>query len=151
MTGAGDHPSTSAQATEGLGESLASLLRPGAVLLLEGQLASGKTTLVRGLVRGLGGDPDEVVSPSFVLLLTYPCGPGPVLRLHHVDLYRLADEPRALREIGLEEVLSDPDAVVAVEWPRERALDWLPTDAEVWRVRIERTVGDHRRIEIDGP
>ena len=106
------------EATEEIGRQLAPLLEPGDLILLEGDLAAGKTTLVRGLLEGLGGKAGEVTSPSFVILQTYPCDLKGVWRLHHVDLYRLAAEAGALREIGLEELLSDAAAVVAIEWPR---------------------------------
>ncbi len=99
--------SDSAAATDELGCSLAGELAAGDLVLLAGDLAAGKTTLVRGLLRGLGGDPTEVSSPSFVLLQTYRCRRGRIAALHHVDLYRLADSLAELREIGLEELLSD--------------------------------------------
>ncbi len=138
-------------ATEALGAALAARLEPGDLVLLEGDLAAGKTTFVRGLAAGLGGDPDDVTSPTFVLVQSYPFAGGPVRRLHHVDLYRLDDSVRALGELGLEEMLSEPDAVMAVEWPKERVAAWLPEAARVWRVRFEVLEGDTRRITIDGP
>jgi len=100
--------SSSAAATERAGAGLAARLRAGDVVLLEGDLAAGKTTLVRGLVVGLGGSAEDVSSPSFVLVQSYPCAAVGVQRLHHIDLYRLADQLRELRALGLEEFLSDP-------------------------------------------
>jgi tRNA threonylcarbamoyladenosine biosynthesis protein TsaE len=143
--------SDSAEATEEIGEALAAELRPGDVVMLRGGLAAGKTTLVRGLTRGLGGDPDEVSSPSFVLIQTYPCGRFGVRELHHVDLYRLADEPEPLREIGLEEVLSDPHAVVAIEWPREAVAGQLPRVARCWTVSIEIRDLERREVTVKQP
>ena len=139
---------SSAEETERLGEELAAQLRPGDVVLLEGDLAAGKTTLVRGLLRGLGGEAGEVSSPSFVIVRSHACGRHRVQRLHHVDLYRLGDEVDGLREIGLEELLSDADAVVAVEWPRSTVLEWLPVDARCWRIRLEASGESTRRIRV---
>lgn len=143
--------STSAAATEALGRELAPRLAAGDVVRLEGDLAAGKTTLVRGLLAGLGGDPAEVTSPSFVLVETYPCRGRGIERLHHVDLYRLADRVGDLRELGLEELLSDPRAVVAMEWPKEGVMGWLPRDARVWRVALTVLDDDTREIEITEP
>jgi tRNA threonylcarbamoyl adenosine modification protein YjeE len=107
----------SADATEGAGHTLAESLRAGDVVLLAGDLAAGKTTFVRGLVRGLSGDSETVSSPTFVLIQSYPCSSRSIRSLHHVDLYRLDNRVADLREVGLSEVLSDAEAVVAVEWP----------------------------------
>jgi tRNA threonylcarbamoyl adenosine modification protein YjeE len=143
--------STSAEQTERLGGRLAQRLLPGDVVLLEGDLAAGKTTLVRGLVRALGGLDTEVASPTFVLLLSYTC-PGPEIRtVHHVDLYRLGEKIADLREIGLEDVLSAQDTIVAVEWPKKTLARWIPTDSRIWRVAITTDHDDSRRIEITPP
>jgi len=143
--------SPSADATEAVGAALAELLQPGDVVLLEGDLAAGKTTLVRGAVRALGGDATDVSSPTFVLLQSYHCNRGLVVTLHHVDLYRLGEKISDLREIGIEEVLSDPAAVVAVEWPKDVLATWIPADARVWRVIITTGDDDTRRIEVVAP
>jgi tRNA threonylcarbamoyladenosine biosynthesis protein TsaE len=143
--------SDSAEATEGVGLEFSRRLRPADVLLLEGDLAAGKTTFVRGLVEGLGGDPDLVSSPTFVLLQSYDCGVGEVTVLHHVDLYRLAEDVADLREIGLEDTLSDATAIIAVEWPKDTLARWVPADARTWRVAITTEKADARRIEITPP
>jgi tRNA threonylcarbamoyladenosine biosynthesis protein TsaE len=143
--------SPSADSTEAVGAALAELLQPGDVVLLEGDLAAGKTTLVRGLVCALGGDDADVSSPSFVLLQSYPCAATAISVVHHVDLYRLGEKIADLREIGIEEVLSDSAAVVAVEWPKDALARWIPTDARVWRVVITTETNDARRIEITPP
>ena len=143
--------SSSATATERAGTALAARLRAGDVVLLEGDLAAGKTTLVRGLVAGLGGSAEDVSSPSFVLVQTYPCAAAGVERLHHIDLYRLADQLRELRALGLEEFLSDPAAVTAVEWPKDTLAAWIPADSRVWHCRLTLLDGGARRIEITSP
>ena len=92
-----------------LGERLAASLRAGATLLLHGDLGAGKTTLVRGIAKGLGIDPVEVSSPTFVLIQEYTGR----LKLYHVDLYRV--ERAAVDDLGLEE-LAEGSAVVVIEW-----------------------------------
>jgi len=140
--------SRSAGATETSGSDLAARLEAGDVVLLEGDLAAGKTTFVRGLVDGLGGSAAAVSSPTFVLLQSYDCSSGDITVVHHVDLYRLAEDVNDLREIGLEETLSDPTAIIAVEWPKDTLATWIPSDARVWRVSITTREDDARLIEI---
>jgi tRNA threonylcarbamoyl adenosine modification protein YjeE len=143
--------SPSPESTEGIGESIAAQLQGGDILLLEGDLAAGKTTMVRGVVRALGGDDSEVSSPSFVLVQSYPCAGATIDVVHHVDLYRLRDTISDLREIGVEELLSDPAAVTAVEWPKDALAVWMPANARLWRVVITTGDDDLRRIEIHSP
>ncbi len=137
--------------TEAAGRELAARLEPGDLLLLEADLAAGKTTFVRGLVEGLGGDPGDVSSPTFVIVQTYEVPAGSIVRVHHVDLYRLADaNDDEFREIGLEEILSDDDAVVAVEWPVDAVARWVPGDVHPWRIRLTVVApGETRRIEME--
>ncbi len=151
MTLSEQSTSRSARATETAGRKLAARLRAGDVVLLEGDLAAGKTTFVRGLTMGLKGDPETVSSPSFVLLQSYDCAAGGITVLHHVDLYRLAENMADLREVGLEDTLSDPTAVVAVEWPKDTLAVWIPADARTWRVSISTKHDDSRIIEITPP
>ena len=93
-----------------LGRRLAASLRPGDVLALAGDLASGKTNFMKGVAAGLGIDGD-VTSPTFTLIHEYRGGRLP---LYHADLYRLESEDEAIR-IGLDEYL-DGDGVTAIEW-----------------------------------
>jgi tRNA threonylcarbamoyladenosine biosynthesis protein TsaE len=137
--------------TEKAGRDFADRLRAGDFVRLEGDLAAGKTTFVRGLVAGLGGDDRLVSSPSFVLVNGYDCSCGEIRVVHHVDLYRLAEDLADLREIGLEELLSDPAAVIAVEWPKDTLATWIPACARTWRVVITTGDDDARRIEIKPP
>lgn len=101
-----------ADAMEALGASLASRLRPGDVVALTGGLGAGKTTLARGILRGLGHQ-DEVPSPSFAIVQPYE-PPDVRMPLAHVDLYRLesADE---IAELGLDDWLTE--GALVVEWP----------------------------------
>lgn len=98
------------EATRRVGEALAGELAPDGVLLLSGDLGSGKTVLAQGVARGLGIDPAEVQSPTFTLIREHR---GPRDRLVHVDLYRL--EPAEVEGLGLEELLAGP-GVKVVEW-----------------------------------
>jgi tRNA threonylcarbamoyl adenosine modification protein YjeE len=127
-----------AAATERLGEVIARLLRAADVVLLVGDLGAGKTTLVRGLVRGLGGQ-DKVTSPTFTLRHEYATTPA----LTHVDCWRLA-EPDELDDLGLDEVLADGGALV-IEWGEfadfrfgSAALHVALTDADGGRSRVAR-------------
>jgi len=110
------------------------------VVLLSGELGAGKTAFVRGLARGLGADPDEVASPTFVLLTSYPGR----LTLHHADLYRLRGDGDEL-ELGLEE-LPGPRGVLAVEWAERLRLSPWPRPL---RVSLEHAGEDDRRILIE--
>lgn len=115
----------SAAATEALGARLASALAPGCALYLHGDLGAGKTTLARGLLRGLGHS-GTVKSPTFTLVEPYQLAGW---RLFHWDLYRLAD-PEELEYLGLRDQI-DGEAVLLIEWP-ERGCGELPAaDLEV--------------------
>src|SRR3954464_6646723 len=115
------HMSASVEQTEANAASLAQSLRGGECVALHGDLGAGKTQFVRGLVRGLGGNPRSVSSPTFVLLNVYA---GGRLTVYHLDAYRVggADDFEA---IGFPELLDQPDSVVVVEWA-ERVTSLLP-------------------------
>ena len=123
---------TSAAETEAEGQRVGSTLRTGDLLLLAGPLGAGKTTFVRGLVRGAGSEA-HVASPTFQLVRIYPGR----ITLAHVDLYRL-EASAELRDLGLEELLDE--GAVVVEWG-----DRLETDGAT-RVTFEVLDGDRRRI-----
>ena len=127
--------------TLALAEELAAGFSGGEVVLLTGELGAGKTAFVRGHARGLDADPDEVSSPTFVLLTSYPGR----LTLHHADLYRLAGDGDEL-ELGLEE-LPGPGGVLAVEWAErlERSYWAQP----VW-VRLAHAGDDCRQVTVEG-
>ncbi len=115
----------SATATERLGVRLARVLTPGCVVYLHGELGAGKTTLARGLLRGLGHR-GTVKSPTYTLVEPYQIG---AWRLFHWDLYRLSD-PEELEFLGLRDQL-DGEAVLLIEWP-ERGQGELPAaDVEI--------------------
>jgi tRNA threonylcarbamoyladenosine biosynthesis protein TsaE len=128
---------TSEKETFELAEKLAQTLRPGTFVLLHGDLGAGKTAFVRGLAAGLGIDPTEVSSPTFVLIQHYR-GPVP---LTHVDLYRL-DSAAAVDDLGLEELAAG--GVLAIEWAERLP---RPIEGSV-NVEIEDAGGNTRRITI---
>ena len=96
--------------TRDLGAALAAELAPDGVLLLSGDLGTGKTVLAQGIARGLGIEPAEVQSPTFTLIREHQGRGG---RLVHVDLYRL--DPSDVPALGLEELLAGT-GVKVVEW-----------------------------------
>jgi len=131
-----------AAATESLGKALAASLpdvcRDAPVMVhLEGPLGAGKTTLARGLLRGLGHQ-GRVRSPTFTLLEPYEL---PSCQVVHLDLYRLGD-PGELEYLGLLDLLV-PGAVALVEWA-ERGGDRLP--APDLRISLDYD-GEARRAE----
>ncbi len=137
------HETDTVAATEAVAADLAASLRPGDVIALEGDLGAGKTQFVRGLLRGLGGDPRLVSSPTYVLLNVYP---GGRLTLYHLDAYRTAGADN-LAGIGFDELL-DAGGVVAVEWPG-RVGELLP--ARRYTVSLTAIGDGQRTIEIVAP
>jgi len=111
-----------AEATEAFGASLAPLIQPGDVIALEGTLGAGKTTLARGILRGLGHRGD-VASPTFPIVVSYD-PPGVRLPAWHVDLYRIED-PAELDELGLDDALAD--GALLIEWPERLQFVWPQT------------------------
>lgn len=133
----------SAAATRRLAATLGKALAPPAVIALHGDLGAGKTTFVQGLVAGLpGGRGLRVQSPTYALARTYATTPP----VHHLDLYRLEDEGAAL-DLGLGELLLDPEALACVEWP-ERASGLLP--ARTLAVTLSGS-GSRRRVRVRCP
>lgn len=99
--------------TLALGETIAELLRPPKLVILSGEVGAGKTTLVKGIAAALGAAfEDDVTSPTFTLVHEYE---GPKIHLFHLDLYRLETEEQ-IAVLGLEEMISEPNALVLVEW-----------------------------------
>ncbi len=106
--------SSSIDQTHAFAKDLAKELKGGEVLLFEGDLGSGKTEFIRGLVFALGYK-DVVRSPTFTLVNSYPLEEGEIKFVHHLDLYRIK-EVSELPNLGIEDLLTR-DAVVCVEWP----------------------------------
>ena len=123
--------------TRALGRRLAAQLRPGDVLLLEGDLGAGKSELTRGIAAGLGIS-GPIASPSFTILNVYEDGRVP---LYHFDWYRLRDAEE-LWEMGMEEYLSG-DGVAVVEWPGQ-CPEAVPADALT--ISLRALSGNEREI-----
>jgi tRNA threonylcarbamoyladenosine biosynthesis protein TsaE len=102
--------------TVAVGRKLVDLLKPPQLLLLSGELGTGKTTLVKGIAQALdAAEPDEVTSPTFTLIHEFDgTHNGTPVKLYHLDVYRLESE-RQLETLGLDDLLT-PDALVVVEW-----------------------------------
>lgn len=130
--------SRSEEETRRLGRELAVRLAPDGILLLFGEMGSGKTVLAQGVAAGLGIDPAEVQSPTFTLVHEHR---GSVGDLVHVDLYRL--EPAEAEAIGLEEILTRR-AVKVVEWAER--LPFTPPAAR--EVRLRRMAGGAHQVEL---
>jgi tRNA threonylcarbamoyladenosine biosynthesis protein TsaE len=128
----------SEEETVALGEKLASELPPKAIVLLIGQLGAGKTTLAKGIVKGLGAAaPEDVSSPTFTLIHEY--SPS----VYHIDLYRL-DTAAQVATLGLEEIF-DRRAVVLIEWG-ERFPELMPEHR--MEIRLRTTEENSREIEV---
>jgi tRNA threonylcarbamoyladenosine biosynthesis protein TsaE len=137
----------SEEETIALGERLAHTLPRRAVVLLIGNLGAGKTTLAKGIVKGLGAaEPDEVASPTFTLIHEYPLADLAAAgkqKVYHIDLYRL-DKPNEAARLGMDE-LFEKDAVVLIEWA-EKFPELMP--AERIEIRIAAGAGDQREITV---
>lgn len=112
-------------ATEKFGKQLSTTLSSPCLVLLKGELGAGKTTLVRGFLRGLGVV-ESIKSPTFTLVESYPVTQGTV---YHFDLYRIVD-PKELEVIGFREYF-DQKSLVFIEWP-EQGAEYIPApDLEI--------------------
>jgi tRNA threonylcarbamoyladenosine biosynthesis protein TsaE len=133
------------EGTERAGAELAAQLRPGDVVLVSGDLGTGKTTFVRGALRALGVT-EAVTSPTFVVGVLYDGADGPIA---HLDLYRLSgleDE-----DPGLLDPYFGADTVTFVEWPeRAGSAAELGGRAIARHITLEHAGGDRRRIEVRG-
>jgi tRNA threonylcarbamoyladenosine biosynthesis protein TsaE len=133
----------SARATRALGERLGSLLRPGDVVALVGELGAGKTQLVRGVCEGAGVPEHEVSSPSFAIVASYH-GRIPV---HHADLYRISDEDE-LYGTGFGDLVGGEGALL-VEWA-DRIPGALPDERLTLTLSHDDAAPSVRHVEIDG-
>jgi len=131
----------SAEETTELGRQLAGELKPGSMVLLRGELGTGKTTLVKGIAEGFqAAEADRVTSPTFTLIHEYR---GPEVTLYHIDLYRV-DTPRELDTLAIDD-LRDPNSILLIEWGEKFERFVRERDVEI---AIEHKDGDERAIKI---
>jgi tRNA threonylcarbamoyladenosine biosynthesis protein TsaE len=130
----------SSEETIAKGREIAANLRPPVIVMLSGELGSGKTTLTKGIISGMGAArEEEVTSPTFTLVHVFHND----WKVYHIDLYRI-ENFTDLESLGLEDVLGE-EAVVIIEWPERFTFrtDWPRVD-----IRLEHAGGDSRRISI---
>lgn len=131
----------SPEETMEFGRELASRLNPPCLILLMGELGTGKTTLTKGIVEGLGAARGEdVTSPSFALVHEY----SGQWRVYHIDLYRI-ESMKELSTLGIDDILGD-DSVVLVEWGEKLGND---LGAGAIHIRLEYAGNDDRRIAVE--
>ena len=137
----------SAEETTSFGRQFAARLKAPIVVLLSGELGSGKTTLTKGIVSGLGAaGEEEVTSPTFTLVHVYgqsDRSERAVGKVYHVDLYRI-ENFHDFETLGMEDVFEKP-GVLIVEWAERFPLrsPWPQI-----RVRLEHLEGDRRRLTV---
>ena len=141
----------SSEETIAKGREIAAQLRAPVLVLLKGDLGSGKTTLTKGLISGLGAAKEEdITSPTFNLVHQFrrpvraeaaPQAGAQACTVYHVDLYRI-ENFHDLETLGLEDALSE-NAIVIIEWPEHFT---FRTDWPTVEIRLEHAGGDSRRI-----
>ncbi len=130
----------SAEETTRWGREFAARLQPPVLVLLSGDLGSGKTTLTKGIVAGLGAaSEEEVTSPTFALVHVH----GNAKKVYHADLYRI-ESLHDFETLGLEDLFASP-AVVILEWSERFP---LKSSWPHMRVRLEHLGGEARRISV---
>jgi|CXWL01.1.fsa_nt_gi tRNA threonylcarbamoyladenosine biosynthesis protein TsaE len=131
----------SAAETEALAQQLLSKTLKHRIVLLSGELGSGKTTFVKGLARALGIQ-QLIKSPTYTYLNSYRLQTTDYKLFLHFDLYRLpeisVDLEHVKASIGLEEALNNPQALVVVEWPER-----LPIDTQHLKIEFKKRASNH--------
>lgn len=137
----------SAEETIQWGREFAKRLKAPVLVLLTGDLGTGKTTLTKGLVSGLGAaEEDDVTSPTFTLVHVYGKQAKAGARVYHADLYRI-ESFHDFETLGLEDIFASP-GIAILEWSEKFP---LPSPWPVVRVRMEHLGGDLRRIFVLDP
>jgi tRNA threonylcarbamoyladenosine biosynthesis protein TsaE len=134
----------SAEETIARGRELGASLTAPLLILLQGELGAGKTTLTKGIASGFGAAAEEeITSPTFTLIHRYSGAKVPV---YHIDLYRI-EGARDLDTLGLDDVFAE-DAIVIIEWP-----DRMPPrhDWPILRIALSHSGEDARHIELESP
>lgn len=123
----------SAEQTIALGRELVEALSPPKLVLLRGDLGTGKTTLVKGIAAAFhAAEEEDVTSPTFTLIHEYR---GPAATLYHIDLYRV-DTPRQLETLGLDDLISE-NSILLIEWGEKFARFERDKDVEIALDRLD--------------
>jgi tRNA threonylcarbamoyladenosine biosynthesis protein TsaE len=137
-----EYLSNSNEQTLEIGQQIASTLVGGDILLMYGDLGAGKTTLTKGIAKGLGVD-NDITSPTFTLMNMYPVDVGNIKQLVHIDTYRMEDAQELL-DIGVEDYLGSPDTVTIIEWPEK--IESLLTGKNIKKIFLEHLGEEKRNI-----
>jgi tRNA threonylcarbamoyladenosine biosynthesis protein TsaE len=137
----GQFTTRSAEETFELAYSIGEAINEPAVFLLQGDLGVGKTVFAKGVGAGLDIDPAEVNSPTFTIVNRHEGR----MRLYHLDLYRIAGGANEVYDLGLDEILEEPEAVVVIEWPERLGHFAIPN---AYRVVINDLGGDDRSVSV---
>jgi len=142
---AGEYTCCDAAETFALGKNFGEHLTGGEIILLDGLLGAGKTVFTKGVASALSVDPNEVTSPSFTLVNRHTGR----LTLYHIDLYRLPEGATAAHAVDLDELLTETQAVIVIEWAERLGAEY-PLPSPVYRISIEGDGDEPRRIIIRG-
>ena len=137
----GQFVTRSAEETFDLAYRIGEAISGPAVFLLQGDLGVGKTVFAKGVGAGLDIDPAEVNSPTFTILNRHEGR----MRMYHLDLYRIEGGADEVYSLGLDEMLSEDDVVVVVEWPERLGAFAIP---DAYRVVIDDLGGDERSVSV---
>ena len=133
----------SAEETIAFGRTLAETLAPPKLVVLRGELGSGKTTLVKGIAEAFhAASEEDVISPTFTLVHEYR---SPRVNVYHIDLYRV-DTQRELETLGLDDLIAE-NSVLLIEWGEKFPRFERERDVEIV---LERVGESERRIRITG-
>jgi tRNA threonylcarbamoyladenosine biosynthesis protein TsaE len=139
----GEYTTHSAEETIELGRRLARQWKAPLLVVLHGELGTGKTTLVKGIAEGFqAASQEDVTSPTFTLIHEYR---GPVVNIFHIDLYRI-DTERELATLGIDDLIGDSN-VLLIEWGEKVARFERERHVEI---RFRRLGENERRIRISG-
>ena len=137
----GQFVTRSAEETFELAYRMGEAINEPVVFMLQGDLGAGKTVFAKGIGAGLDIDPADVNSPTFTIVNRHEGRMG----LYHLDLYRIVGGANEVYDLGLEEIIAEPGAVVVIEWP-ERLGDFAIPNA--YRVVINDLGGDERSVNV---
>lgn len=136
----GEFITHSAEETFELAYRIGESLTESTVFLLQGDLGAGKTVFAKGIAAGLEIDPAEVNSPTFTIVNQHEGR----MRMYHLDLYRIEGGADEMRELGLEEMLNEKNAVVVIEWPERLG----STLRDAYQVKIFDRGGELRALSV---